>query len=269
MTRRRILGAIVGAVVLLAPSAPRPSQAAPLPSASAVVERVGERIPPGLVLHDELGRPFALDHALGGPPLLVQLGWYRCTTLCGLLQERTARALRDAGLVPGRDVLPIAVSFDPHDNGASARSRRARTVTAYDSPLTLASWPFLIGDGDTVRRLADRLGVGFAWDEVAQQFAHAAVLVVLTGDGRISSYVYGAAPSGEVLADALARARRGEVGSADPPLLARCIQSVAALRRWDGALDGALRAGSALAVLSMAGGIAWAVRARRRGGGGR
>ena len=54
-----------------------------------------------------------------------------------------------------------------------------------------AAGSFLTDFQGNTKRLADQVGFQYRWDEKTQQWAHAAAIMVLTPDGRISRYLYG------------------------------------------------------------------------------
>ena len=231
---------------------------------AAVVEQIGAQIPADLVLRDQRGDPFRLGDLLGGPPVLLTMAWYHCHTLCGMVLDGTARALAGAGLAPGRDVRLATVSIDPRDDAESAAARRAGVSAALGAPLAAGAWPFLFGDADAVRKLADVVGFGFRWDAHSEQYAHAAVLVALTPEGRVSSYLYGVAFDPVALTRAVQRAGAGGTQASSEPLLLRCFHYVSALNRWAAPIRSYLRAGGALSLLALGIGGGLAVRARRR-----
>jgi protein SCO1/2 len=178
----------------------------------------------------------------------------------------TARAVRDAGLRPGRDVRLVTVSIDPRDDPASAAERRRDVVAVFGGALPARAWPYLGGDAAGVRRLADAVGFRFAFDRTTDQYAHPAVLIALTPDGRVSSYLYGVAFDAGALRGAVARAGAGGIAAVEEPLLLRCYRYVPALRRFAGPLTAYLRVAGALSVVSVLAAAALAIRGRRRAG---
>src|SRR6185503_12026669 len=85
-----------------------------------------------------------------------------------------------------------------------------------------AGWHFLTGPESAVRKVADVAGFHYAYDMQQDQFAHPAMLVVLTPDGHISRYLYGFEYKGRDLRLALVEASANKIGSATDQLLLLC-----------------------------------------------
>ncbi|HEY0713242.1 MAG TPA: SCO family protein, partial [Polyangia bacterium] len=126
-----------------------------------VVENLGQQIPSGLVLQDGHGKQIAVDSQLNqGKPVLVTMGYFRCPLLCNLVHEGLSKGLKDAGLVPGKDFLGLAVSIDPEENPKSAATNQRRLLRALGEPAD-NTWPFLMpipGKAGPEARLAEAVG---------------------------------------------------------------------------------------------------------------
>ena len=59
-----------------------------------VIEHIGDKIPAGLAFKDPDGQKVELDGLLGGKPLLVTLGYYRCPMLCNLVLDGLGKAMK-------------------------------------------------------------------------------------------------------------------------------------------------------------------------------
>ena len=61
----------------------------------------------------------------------------------------------------------------------------------YNRPEAATGWHFLLGDDTSIHRLADAVGYEYTYDAEQQQYGHAAAIVLLKPDGRVSRYLYG------------------------------------------------------------------------------
>ncbi|HEX7051826.1 MAG TPA: SCO family protein [Longimicrobiales bacterium] len=260
--------------------------------AATIRERTGQRLPLELAFRDARGRTVRLADLLPGDrPAVLVLAYYHCRTLCDLVLDGAARALRESGLRPGADYRAITVGIDPRETPEDARAERARVLallggrthaatpvhapgappaSTREEPVERAAdgvWPFLVGDSAQIHALARALGFGYRYDPATDQFAHPAAVFVLTPDGRISSYLYGIAPAAAEVADALATAARGRTRSVLDRVLLRCFHYIPALRRHGGLIAGVTRGGSILVLLVLGAVLFRIVRARRRAGG--
>ena len=106
------------------------------------------------------------------------------------------------------------------------------------------------------------LGFRYAWDPRSEQYAHPAVVFVLTPDGRIAEYVRGVTFDG--LAPALERAARGTLTSATARDLLACFHFDPSLRRYEAKIALLFRLGAAVVLAVLVGLIAALVAWERR-----
>jgi protein SCO1/2 len=228
-----------------------------LPPAARAVdldEHLGAFLPRDARFIDEQGRTRSLAALSGEKPLLLVLGYYRCPMLCDLVLRGLADGMRESSLALGRDYRALTVSIDPRETSSQAREKQHAVLQAFGQPQATAEWPFVVADGKTLLALTDRVGFRYAYDARTDQYAHPAVVVVLTPEGRISRYLYGVNPSSRLLELALLEASRGQVGRLIDRVLLTCYRWDPALRRYRLLLDGVLKGGG-LVVLLLVGGL--------------
>jgi protein SCO1 len=192
-----------------------------------VIENLGQRVPKGLAFQDGHGHRVDLDSLLGqGKPVLLTIGYYRCPLLCNLVHEGLAKGLKEAGMLPGRDFQGLAVSVDPNEEPKSAVTNQRRLLRALGDPGD-EHWPFLMpapGREEAVAKLAESVGFRYKYDEKSRQFAHAAVVMVLTPEGKISRYLYDVKFKPRDLRFALVEASGGRVGTTLDRVLLTCFR---------------------------------------------
>lgn len=223
------LGLAVAALAVhaqaLAPQ-PRPPDAGVQPALDA-------QLPLDLPFTDSEGRPATLRDAFGDRPVLLVLGYYRCPQLCGLLMHGLLDSLHRAGL-PRERYRVLRVSIDPAETPADARARRAADLAyahflegADPAPQPLALQLFT-GPAASVRALTRAVGYRYqrstGRDDDGAAFAHPAVVVVVTPEGRVSRYLGGVQFDPWELRLALTEADQGHIGT-----LAGLAQRVALL----------------------------------------
>jgi protein SCO1/2 len=152
---------------------------------------VGKQVPAELVFRDEAGRTVHLGDYLGKRPLVLALVYFRCPMLCPLTLAGLTRSLKGLSFDAGHEYDVLVVSFDPRDTPALAAAAKRDALVRYGRPETAGGWHFLTGDAEPIRRLTRSVGFRYFYDERAQQFAHAAGIVVLTPGGAASRYLYG------------------------------------------------------------------------------
>jgi protein SCO1/2 len=200
-----------------------------------VVEHLGARLPLDLGFVDARGQRIQLRSLFDGVhPVLLVLAYYECPQLCSLVLDGTVtamQALGRQGWQPGREYRVATVSFDASERIDQA-ARKQTTVLAKLGVRNPEQWPFLVGDGDSVRALTRRLGFEFLRDPRTGAIAHAAVVFVLTPEGTISRYLYGIEYPARDLKLALLEASEGKTGSFGDRVLMRCFQYDPTTRRY-------------------------------------
>jgi len=99
-------------------------------------------------------------------------------------------------------------------------------------PEAPAAWRFLVGGEPDIKAVTDSVGFRYAYDERTKQYAHAAALVVLTPDGRVSRYLYGIEYPAKDLRLAVVEAAQGRVGTSFDRLLLTCYRYDPASRTY-------------------------------------
>ncbi len=177
-------------------------------AAVGVTERLGARTP-GVRLVAEDGAVIALPH---DRPVLLSFNYTSCPRLCSLQLGGLARALHELRW-NGEGFSVLTVSIDPKEKLPQLRAYRAQMLR--EAGGGGQSWRFAVAAQEEVRSLADAVGFRYRYDPATGDFDHQATLIVLTPDGRVSSYLHGITYGPGAIRDAVARAARGEIASRD------------------------------------------------------
>jgi protein SCO1/2 len=225
---RGVRAAAVVLAALLALLWARPAHAqvsGPMPRDVGFDPHPGARVPRDVALVDEGGKAVRLgDYLDGRKPVIVVLAYYECPMLCTLVLNGLVTSLREGGLTPGTDFEVVVASIDPADTPARAAAKKATYVAHYGRPGAEAGMHFLTGGAGDVARLANAIGFKYEYDPVGKQFAHAAGIALLTGEGIISHYFYGVDFPPRDLRLGLVEAAAGTIGSARDRLMLLCFR---------------------------------------------
>jgi protein SCO1/2 len=212
-------------------------------------EHVGDRVPGGLTLTDSSGRTTQLGELFDGHrPVVLVMAYARCRLLCSVVLHGIGDAIRTSRHTPGVDFLPVVVSLDPTETPDEA-ARRQSTLLERIGKRDRKSWPYLVGDPITIAALASSLGFRYAWDPKTEQYAHPAVVFVLTGDGRIAEYVRGV--TFDDLDAAIDRASRGALTRDTAEDLLRCFHFDPTARRYGSKIHLAFELGAATVLVGI------------------
>ncbi|MGE5181575.1 MAG: SCO family protein [Acidobacteriota bacterium] len=213
-------------------------------------QHLGDRVPLDLSFTEAAGRRVHLgDYFDGKRPVLLVLAYVRCKMLCSLVLHETTDAVRGMPLALDRDYRVVTVSIDPHEEAASANMRRTDLLREAGHPGETARWPFLVGAEHPIHALADALGFRYRWDPASEQFAHPAVMFVLTPDGRISRYLEGIEVEPATVASALRDAAKGTIGEPISDSVLSCFHFDPAERAHREQIDRFLMIGGSALIL--------------------
>lgn len=188
-----------------------------------VEEHLGEMLPLDVKLKDHEGRDVTLgDYFTRGRPVVVNLVYYGCPMLCGLVLNGLGKAVGQMGYLPGKEFEVVTISIDPEETTDLAAQKRQSILESAGREDAGEGWAFHTAEAGEVKRLADALGFQYHWVEKEQQWAHPAVIFVASPEGKISRYLYGIEFPPNHLKLALLDASEGKVGSTIDRLLLFC-----------------------------------------------
>lgn len=189
-----------------------------------VVEKTGQTIPLDLVFTNDSGKQVTLsDYFNQGKPVVLVLAYYNCPMLCSLILNGLTEAAKQVSLEPGKDYTILTISIDPtetYDLAAAKKKNYMAQLSILDRP---EGWTFFVGEKSQSKALADSLGFLYYYDEKKQEYAHPAVLHVLTGEGQISRYLYGIEFKPNDLKISLLEAAKGKIGNSFDKILLYCF----------------------------------------------
>ena len=186
-------------------------------------EKLGSKVNLDLEFTGENGYPVTLRSFFkSGKPVVLDLVYYSCPMLCNLVLNGQTAALRELAWTPGQEFEVVSVSIEPKDTYAVAAAKKRYYLESLGKPVS-NGWHFLTDYQGNAKRLADQIGFNYRWDERTQQIAHAASIMVLTPDGRVSRYLYGIKFKPRDLRLALTEASEGKLGSTVDKLLLFCF----------------------------------------------
>ena len=222
-----------------------------------IVESLNEPVPVDATFTDSEGRKVRLGELLGGDkPVILTLVYYQCPALCGLVLGGLNKAVRNSALELGRDYRAVTLSIDPRETPEMARERKRGHLQGLGSPSQSGDWAFLVGEEAEVKKVADAVGFKYRYDAASGQYAHAAAVVVLTPEGRVSRYLYGFDFPPRDLKFSLIEAAGGRVGTSLDRVVLTCFKYDPNTRRYELYIFGFIRGGALLVFGALAAALA-------------
>ena len=187
-----------------------------------IEEHLGRQIDLNLQFTGEDGYPHALsEYFHSGKPVILDLIYYSCPNLCTLVLNGQTAAMREIlPWTPGKEYEVVTISIDPQESFDLARKKKAIYLSSFDHPAP--GWHFLTDRDGNAKKLAELIGYKYRWDERTQQFAHVGGIMILTPEGKMARYLYGATFHPRDLRFALAEASENRTTMAVQKILLYC-----------------------------------------------
>ena len=231
-------------------SIPPASDRLPTLQAVGVTQRLDEQVPLDLQFRDETGKSVRLGDYFGRRPVILNLAYYDCTMLCGEVQNGIVSSLRVLQFNPATDFDIVTVSFDPRETPEQAAAKKKSLLARYHRPGAEQGWHFLTGDQRNIEALTKSVGFDYRFDPSSGQWAHAAAIMVLTPQGKISKYFYGIEFAPKDLRFGLIDASGNKIGTAVDQILLYCYHYNPATGKYGAVIMNVLRlAGAATALI--------------------
>jgi protein SCO1/2 len=218
-----------------------------------IEQRLNSSVPLDLIFHDETGQAVPLRMYFGDKPVLLQLVYYKCPSLCPMSLHETVASLRRIPLEPGRDYQVVVASFDPSDTPAVATEKKASYAKEFNRAGFDSGWHFLTGTQESISQLASAVGFQYRWDEQSRQFVHAGGIMVATPEGKLSRYFYGIQYAPADLRMALVEASKHKIGSPVDYVLLFCFHYDATQGKYTLVIINVLKIAGVVTVLLLAG----------------
>lgn len=182
-----------------------------------VVEKLNSPLPLDLVFTDEDGNDVTLGSFFeDGRPVVLNIGYYRCPTVCGLVLKKLSDTLGDTGLDMGEDYIVLNMTIDPDETPEHAKQVRGDAFGFLKENGVTPNpegWRFLTADAATIEAITTATGYHYFYIAPQNEYGHPAVLVLATGDGTINRYLQGTAYDARTLRLSIVETSEGKAGS--------------------------------------------------------
>ena len=178
-----------------------------------IIERLGVELPLDMPFQDQSGRDIVLGDLFDGErPVLLQMGYFKCPQLCNLVLNEMTDTIKEIDWTTGDEFNVLSVSINPDETPELAAAKRTSYVLMYERRKSGSGWNFLVGPEESSRAVADAVGFRYRLQPDGE-YAHAAGLFVITPEGVVSRYLYGATQDPRDVRLALLEASNGRIGS--------------------------------------------------------
>ena len=226
--------------------------------------QIDHAVSPKLEFHDETNKTVALGGYFRGQPVVLVFTYYGCSNLCPTMISNLVERLDAAAISDSFRPEVIVLSVNPDDSASLAAQKKLAYLGARD--VAADQWHFLIGAPSSISQLAHEVGLRYVYDGASHQYAHPAGIVLLTPQGRISSYLFGFDFTSAQLARELSDAAARRTSSRLERVLLVCFHYGPLTGAHSATILAALQALSAATLLAMSiFGVIRLTRKHRRG----
>ncbi len=225
-----------------------------------VDEHPDVQIPLDLPFVDSNGQKVRLGDLFDGKtPVILTLNYSNCPMLCSLQLTGLFEGLQGVDWNLGDQYRMVTVSIDPEEKPERAEATKEKYLTIYGRPNVADGWHCLTGSDTNIHKLADAVGFRYAYLPETKEYAHAAVTMVCTPDGRMSRYLYGVEYPPQTVRLALLEASQGKIGTTMDKVLLFCFQYDETAGRYGPSAVKIMQAGGVLTLMFLGGllGIYW------------
>jgi protein SCO1/2 len=231
------------------PEALASTQLRPILEKVKIDHKLGSTVPLDLEFRDEQGATVAFKDYFQGKPVILVLAYYRCPMLCNQVLNGVVESLQGISFDAGKEFQVVVVSFDAREQPPLAAAKKANYVEHYGRTDAENGWHFLTGDQPEIDRLTQAVGFPYIYDSARDQFAHDSCIMILSPEGRISSYLFGVAYPSRDLRFALVEASSGGIASPIDHIMLLCFHYDPTTGRYSTSVLSIVRVAGAVTVL--------------------
>lgn len=224
----------------------------PLLQGAGIQQHLGAQLPLNAHFKDETGKDVTLGDYFGKKPVVLILAYYKCPMLCSLVLSGATEAFKKSGFELGNQFEALTVSFSPTETPEMAAAAQKQYLHQYGANINTADWHFLTGQQPEIEQLTSTVGFEYKPNpEASGQYIHAAGIVVLTPEGKISKYFYGVKFEPRDLRLALVQSSTNQIGSVTDALLLFCCSYDPATGQYHAIITHVIDLACGLTVLTL------------------
>lgn len=189
-----------------------------------VNENLGDTLPLDLRFANSEGDSVSIAELIeSGKPVLLNPLYYECPVLCSLVLDAVFKAVDELSWSPGKDYTIISFSIDPDEGPELAASSKKQYLDHLNRPGAEKGWHFLTGNEKEIKELTEAVGFAYMYDEKLGEYVHPASIMMISPEGVITRYLYGAVFKEFDVRSALHEAADGTIGSTLDRVVLNCF----------------------------------------------
>lgn len=215
----------------------------------------GAQVPLDAEFRDQTGASVHLGDYFHGKPVLLVPVYYTCTTLCGETLRGLVEGISPLSLHPGSNYEIVAFSINPEETPTDALKKLNDCTLNYSGKRGGPGWHFLTGDTKAISAVTSAIGFHYRYDPQNKIFVHAAGLLILTPEGRVSRYLFGVTFQPRDLQQGLLASSRSAIGPQSAATRLLCYPFSAGSARYNRIVIRMLQCAAAAMLVVLIGGL--------------
>jgi protein SCO1 len=199
---------------------PLSAQIPPTSPEIGIEEKLNTIIPENIQLYDEHFQLVDLKKMID-KPTIVSFVYYRCPGICSPLMAGMADAMDHTDMLLGKDYQAFTISFDPAETMDLGLKKKINYLHEMKNTQAQENWRFFVGDSANIAKAT--AAFGFNYKKVGNDYIHAAAIMIVSPDGKITRYLYGTSFLPFEVKLALIEASKGQSGPTINKVLEYCF----------------------------------------------
>ncbi|RUT79381.1 SCO family protein [Ancylomarina longa] len=153
-----------------------------------VIEHLNDTIPNDIQLINEKGETVSLKAQIDKPTALIFV-YFRCPGICSPLMDGLADVIQKSDLKLAKDYQVLTISFDPSETTDLAVKKKNNYKSLITGQNTQEGWQFFTADSANIAEATKMMG--FRYKKTGNDYTHAATVIVISPEGKITRYLNG------------------------------------------------------------------------------
>jgi len=154
-----------------------------------IIEKLDQYIPMNAMLVNEQGDTVIIGDLIDKPTIL-NFVYFRCPGICSPLMDGLADVIDGTDLELGKDYQALTISFDAREGTFLAVKKKNNYLNLMEKKeQAQEGWRFFTSDSANIKALTE--STGFRFKPTGNDFIHAATLVIIDPEGKITRYMNG------------------------------------------------------------------------------
>lgn len=154
-----------------------------------IIEKLDQYIPMDAMIVDEQGDTVIIGDLIDKPTIL-NFVYFRCPGICSPLMDGLADVIDASDLELGTDYQALTISFDAREGTFLAVKKKNNYLNLMEKKeQAQEGWRFFTSDSANIQALTE--SVGFRFKPTGNDFIHAATLIIVDQEGKITRYMNG------------------------------------------------------------------------------